>query len=155
MATIADFAKNSTQSEERRDDLGASTMAKEALLRQKRFEAAEQARKVALIEATITSFERMGANLAFEIAAEEERTRIRDPNHVAYSTLAKATALRRRNLLISTADLKSKLDAARRELDDASIRLRAAEEATSPTPSAAAIETSPGDQNSAVLSVAS
>ena len=129
-------------------------MAKEALLRQKRFEAAEQARKVALIEATISSFERMGANLADEIAAEEERTRIKDPNHVAYSTLAKATALRRRNLLISTADLKSKLDAARSELDDALIRLRALEEAMSPTPSAAAIETSPGGQNSAPLSVA-
>jgi flagellar protein FliJ len=130
-------------------------MAKEALLRQKRFEAAEQAQKVALIEATITSFERMGANLADEIAAEEERTRIKDPNHVAYSTLAKATALRRRNLLTSTADLKSKLDAARRELDDALIRLRALEEAMSPMPSAAVIEASPRGQNSAPLSVAS
>ena len=130
-------------------------MAKEALLRQTRFEAAEQARKVALIEATITSFERMGATLADEIAAEEERTRIKDPNHVAYSTLAKATALRRRNLLVSTADLQSKLEAARRELDDALIRLRALEEAMSPTPSAAVIETSPGGQNIAPLSVAS
>jgi flagellar FliJ protein len=130
-------------------------MANEALLRQKRFEAAEQARKVALIEATIASFERMGANLADEVAAEEERTRIKDPNHVAYSTLAKAAALRRRNLLISTADLKSKLDAARHGLDDALIRLRGLEEAISPTPSAAVIETSPGGQNSAPLSVAS
>ena len=129
-------------------------MAKETLLRHKRFEAAEQARKVASIEATITSFERMSANLADEIAAEEERTRIKDPNHVAYSTLAKAVALRRRNLRISTADLKSKLDAASRELDDALIRLRAHEEAMSPTPSAA-VETSPGGQNSAPLSVAS
>ena len=106
-------------------------MANEALLRQKRFEAAEQARKVALLEATITSFERMGANLADEIAAEEERTRIKDPNHVAYSTLAKATALRRRNLLISTADLKSKLDAARRELDEVTTECRDIEWAAS------------------------
>jgi flagellar protein FliJ len=130
-------------------------MAKEALLRQKRFEVAERARKVALLEATITSFERMGAHLAVEIAAEEERTRIKDPNHVAYSTLAKATALRRRNLLISTADLKSKLDAARRELDDALIRLRVLEEAMNPMPSAAVIEASPDGQNTAPLSVAS
>ena len=130
-------------------------MAKEALLRQKRFEVTERARKVALLEATITSFERMGANLAVEIAAEEERTRIKDPNHVAYSTLAKATALRRRNLLISTADLKSKLDAARRELDDALIRLRVLEEAMNPMPSAAVIEASPDGQNTAPLSVAS
>ena len=130
-------------------------MAKEALLRQKRFEVAERARKVALLEATITSFERMVANLADEIAAEEERTRIKDPNHVAYSTLAKATALRRRNLLVSTADLKSRLDAARHELDDALIRVRALEEATSPTLLQPIIERSTGDQYSAPLSVAS
>ena len=130
-------------------------MAKEALLSQRRFEATEQTRKVALLEATITSFEGMGANLADELAAEQERTRIKDPNHVAYSTLAKAIALRRRNLLISTADLKSKLDAARRELDDALIRLRALEEVMSPTPSAAVIEANPGGQDSAPLSVAS
>jgi hypothetical protein len=88
----------------------------------------------------------MGANLADEVAAEEEPTRIKDPNHVAYSTLAKAAVLRRRILLVSAADLKSKLDAARRELDDALIRLRTVEEAISPTPSAAVIEASPSGQ---------
>jgi len=125
-----------------------------ALLRQKRFEAAEHTRKVTLMEAMMADFERMAANLAFEIATEEERTRIKDATHPAYSTLATAVALRRSNLLVSAADLKSKLDAAKRECEDALIRLHALEEAKSPTLSAPAIETSPDGQNSAPLSAA-
>jgi len=41
------------------------------------------------------------ASLAREIGAEEERSRIRDPAHVALLHLAKALAIRRGKLLIS------------------------------------------------------
>ena len=46
-------------------------------------------------------FERLAAGLESEIRAEEERTRVSDPSHVAYSMLAKAARARRDNLLRS------------------------------------------------------
>ena len=95
------------------------------LFRQLRFEVTEKTRKVALLERMVVEFESMAASLAQQIAAEEERTRIKDPGHMAYSTLAKAVARRRSNLLISVVDVKSKLDVARRELDEVTIQWRA------------------------------
>jgi flagellar protein FliJ len=88
------------------------------LLRRKRFEMTEKTRKAVLLETMISDFERVAADLSQQIAAEEERTKIRDTGHFAYSTFAKAAALRRSNLLTSVADLKTKLDAAERELDE-------------------------------------
>ena len=105
------------------------------LLRRKRFEMTEKARKAALLETMISDFQRITADLAQQIAAEEERTKIRDTGHFAYSTFAKAAALRRSNLLSSVADLKTKLDAAKRELDEATEQLRDFELAHSDTPS--------------------
>ena len=93
------------------------------LLRRKRFEMTEKACKVALLETMISDFQRIAADLAQQIAAEEERTKIRDTRHFAYSTFAKAAALRRSNLLTSVTDLKTKLDAAKRELDEATEQL--------------------------------
>ena len=102
------------------------------------------ARKVALLETMIREFTSTAANLAREVAIEEERTRIKDPTHVAYSTLAKALAVRRGNLLMSAADAETRLLDARRELDEA--RARASEpagatenleQASSPAPRAA------------------
>ena len=46
-------------------------------------------------------FERLAAGLDSEIRAEEERTRVSDPSHVAYSMFAKAARSRRDNLLRS------------------------------------------------------
>jgi hypothetical protein len=63
----------------------------------------------------ISDFEHVAADLARQIAAEEERTGIKDPAHFAYSTFAKAAGLRRANLLTSVADLRVKLEAARSE----------------------------------------
>jgi hypothetical protein len=97
---------------------------RDATLRLKRFEASEKARKVASIETMILDFEHMAVDLSRQIAAEEERTSVRDPAHFAYSTFAKAAALRRANLLTSVADLRVKLDAARQEHDDAVTDLR-------------------------------
>ena len=74
------------------------------------------ARKVALLETMIREFTSTAANLAREIAIEEERTRIKDPTHVAYSTLAKALAVRRGNLLMSAADAETRLLEARASL---------------------------------------
>jgi hypothetical protein len=88
-------------------------------LRHTRFDIAEKTRKVELLETMIRDFTNTAANLAREIGAEEERARIKDPNHVAYSMLAKALAMRRGKLLMSTADAEMRLLAARREVDEA------------------------------------
>ena len=86
-------------------------MSEPALLRLKRFEMAQKAQRVSLLETMVRDFENLALDLAQQIADEEERTRIRDPRHVAYSTFATAAALRRNNLLVSMADLRSKLGA--------------------------------------------
>ena len=98
--------------------------ARDTALRLKRFEAAEKGRKVVSIETMILDFEHIAADLARQIAAEEERTGIKDPAHFAYSTFAKAAGLRRNNLLTSVADLKGKLETARREHEEALMELR-------------------------------
>jgi flagellar FliJ protein len=97
---------------------------RDTALRLKRFEASEKARKVGSIEMMILDFEHMAVDLSRQIAAEEERTGVRDPAHFAYSTFAKAAALRRANLLTSVTDLRVKLDAARQEHEDALTELR-------------------------------
>jgi len=68
---------------------------RDTALRLKRFEAAEKARKVASMETMVLDLEQVAADLARQIAAEEERTGIKDPAHFAYSTFAKAAAQRR------------------------------------------------------------
>src|SRR5215470_7490121 len=91
---------------------------RDAALRLKRFEVSAKARTVVSMESMIGDFERMANDLARQIAAEEERTGIKDTSHFAYSTFAKAASLRRVNLLNSVADLRAKLDAARREHEE-------------------------------------
>lgn len=97
---------------------------RDTALRLKRFEAAAKARKVASMETMILDLEHVAADLARQIAAEEERTGIKDPAHFAYSTFAKAAAQRRANLLTSVADLKVKLENAKREHEEAVLELR-------------------------------
>jgi flagellar FliJ protein len=104
---------------------------RDTALRLKRFEAAEKARKVASMETMILDLEHIAADLARQIAAEEERTGIKDPAHFAYSTFAKAAGLRRSNLMTSVADLRVKLDSARREHEEAVMELRKLEPAES------------------------
>lgn len=96
---------------------------RDSALKAKRFETAEKARKVASLESMIRDFDLMASDLTRQIAAEEERTGIKDPAHFAYSTFAKAAAQRRGNLLMSIADLKAKLEAARRDHEDAASEL--------------------------------
>ena len=97
---------------------------RDTALRLKRFEAAEKARKVASMETMVLDLEHVAADLGRQIAAEEERTGIKDPAHFAYSTFAKAAAQRRANLLTSVADLKVKLENAKREHEEAVLELR-------------------------------
>jgi flagellar protein FliJ len=92
-------------------------------LRTKRFEANEKARKVAALETMIRDLENMATDLQRQIASEEERTGIRDSAHFAYSTFAKAAALRRANQLNSISDLRTKLDIAKREHEEAALEL--------------------------------
>jgi flagellar protein FliJ len=103
---------------------------RDTALRLKRFEVSEKARTVVSMESMIGDFERMAHDLARQIAAEEERTGIKDTSHFAYSTFAKAASLRRMNLLNSVADLRAKLDAARREHEEMATELSKLEPVT-------------------------
>jgi hypothetical protein len=102
------------------------------LLRLRRFRTI-QSDKVELLERMMIEFKKMAADLAEQVAAEEKRTRNKDIGHFAYSTFAKAAALRRRNLMDSVTDVKSRLDLAKRELDEMTIQLRDLELLQRPT----------------------
>ena len=102
---------------------------RDSVLRLKRFEAVEKAKKVADLEAMIREFEQMAADLERQVVTEEDRTGVKDPSHFAYSTFAKAAAQRRQNLLTSVEDLKVKLAAAIVERDAAADNLSKAEAA--------------------------
>jgi flagellar FliJ protein len=103
---------------------------RDTALRAKRFETTEKARKVTLLETMVQDFENLAADLARQIAAEEERTGVKDPAHFSYSTFAKAAAQRRGNLLASLADLKAKLDAAKRDHEESALELKKLEPAS-------------------------
>jgi hypothetical protein len=102
---------------------------RDVVLRLKRFEVAEKGRKVATMEMMVTDFKDMASDLLLQITAEEERTGIRNREHFTYSTFAKSARLRRDNLLNSVEDLKSKLEAARREHATIAAELRQLERA--------------------------
>ena len=96
---------------------------KTSVLRRKQLEANEKETKVALLQTMIREFDSMIAQLEEQIAAEEDRTRINDPRHPAYSMFAKAAAKRRQNLLISVAHTRSMFDVAKREFDQVTAQL--------------------------------
>ena len=102
--------------------------ARDQALKLKRFDVSEKARKAGDLEGMIRDFESMVLDLERQIAAEEDRTGVRDANHFAYSTFAKAAALRRENLVTSGADLREKLALARADHGRAVEELRALEE---------------------------
>ena len=93
------------------------------LLRKKQFEASEKETKVVLLGTMIRDFDTTIADLEGQIAAEEDRTRIKDTGHPAYSMFAKAAAKRRQNLLVSVAHIRSMLDVAERELNEVTAQL--------------------------------
>ena len=93
------------------------------VLRRKQFEVSEKEIKIALLRAMIGDFDSMIGQLEEQITAEEDRTRIKDPQHPAYSMFAKAAAKRRQNLLISMAHTRSMFEVAKRELDQVTAQL--------------------------------
>jgi|SRR6185369_14276760 flagellar FliJ protein len=101
--------------------------ASNSTLRAKRFNVDEKARKVSSLEAMVTDFQRMALELDRQICAEEERTGVKDPADVVYSTLAKATTHRRAKLLNSVVDLRARLAMGKRELEEAEAELRVLE----------------------------
>ena len=96
---------------------------RESLIRLKRFRVEEKRRQLAQIETMIAEFERMANDLDNQIAAEQERSGIRDETHFAYPTFAKAAATRRDNLMASADELKEQLASANAEFAEASEEL--------------------------------
>ena len=94
-----------------------------SLLGKKQFEANEKETEVALLRTMIGDFDSMIGQLEAQIAAEEDRTRIKDPRHPTYSMVTKAAAKRRQNLLVSVAHTRSMLDVAKRELTEVTAHL--------------------------------
>jgi hypothetical protein len=72
--------------------------------------------QVTQIGAMIADLDSMANTLEGEIEAEESRTRIHDPAHFAYSTLARATIVRRDNLKRSIGKLNDERAVAERAL---------------------------------------
>jgi flagellar FliJ protein len=97
-----------------------------AQVRLTNFEIAACRRRIMQTRSMVADFERLSADLDREVGAEEDRTGIRDPRHFAYSTVAKASRLRRDNLMHSIAQLRLQLDTAYAALNAALERARAA-----------------------------
>jgi flagellar protein FliJ len=100
---------------------------RDTLLRLHRFRTEEKRRQAADIEAMIADLMRKFDDLDHSVKTEEQRTGVSDPNHFNYSTTAKATRLRRDNLLKSIADLRDQLDEAQGALKDEEAELRKVE----------------------------
>ena len=100
---------------------------RETLVRLKKFQVEEKRRKLVQIETMIGEFERMAGDLDREIAAEEERSGIRDPSHFAYPTYAKAAMNRRDNLRRSAQELRIQLEDAKAAFGEALEELKKVE----------------------------
>ena len=96
---------------------------RDSVVRVKRFELDEKARRVDELQYMIRDFEQLAADLERQIAAEEDRTGVRDISHFAYSTFAKAAMQRRDNLMSSAAELRAKLESAEKDHDEARAQL--------------------------------
>src|SRR6202035_1282428 len=86
---------------------------RDTLIRLKRFQVEEKRRRVRQIEMMVAEFTRMAADLDREIAAEEKRAGISDPQHFAYPTYARAAVARRDNLKSSIGELAIQIEEAK------------------------------------------
>jgi flagellar protein FliJ len=100
---------------------------RDTLVRLARFRAEEKRRQAQDIDTMIQDFLRKYDELDQTVKFEEQRTGIADPQHFNYSTAAKATRVRRDNLMKSIADLKDQLADAQAALEDSERELRKAE----------------------------
>ena len=101
---------------------------RDSLVRLKTFQVNEKRRQRDQLASMIEEFVRMAGDLDAQIAAEEKRAGITDPNHFAYPMPAKAARTRRENLAASHRELKVQLDAANISLEEAEAELEKAEE---------------------------
>ncbi|MDP2354479.1 MAG: flagellar export protein FliJ [Beijerinckiaceae bacterium] len=92
---------------------------RDSLVRLKRFQAEEKRRRVVQIEAMVAEFSRMSGELDREIAGEEQRSGISDPQHFAYPTYARSARARRDNLQQSAGELRQQLDDAKAAHEEA------------------------------------
>jgi flagellar export protein FliJ len=99
----------------------------DTLLKLRRFEVNEKQQKVVDIETMIADFKRMADDLNHQIRVEEETSGVRDVNHFAYPTYAKAARQRRDNLLASIRDLDAKLEEAKADLNESVEELKKSE----------------------------
>ena len=98
----------------------------ESLVRLKEFQASDKRRQRDQIDLMMADFERMAAELEYQIAAEEKKAGIADPTHFAYPTFAKAARQRANNLQESIRELRMQRDAAERALKEAEAELEKA-----------------------------
>ncbi len=75
----------------------------------------------------MAEFERMAKELENQIAIEEKKSGISDPNHFAYPTFAKAARQRADNLQVSIRELKVQQEAAELQLEEAEAEYAKAE----------------------------
>ena len=81
-------------------------------------------RRIPILKRLIDDCDRLAADLDQEVRNEEDRVKIHDPAHSAYSTYARATTLRRDNLRRSADELRTHLAKAQKaliELGDATL----------------------------------
>jgi flagellar export protein FliJ len=97
---------------------------RDTLIRLKRFQVEEKRRRVRQIETMMAEFSRMTLDLDREIAAEEKRAGISDPNHFAYPTYARAAMTRRENLKSSIAELAGQIEGAKAAQEEAQAELQ-------------------------------
>ena len=92
---------------------------RDTLIRLKRFQVEEKRRRVRQIEMMVAEFTRMAADLDREIASEEKRAGISDPQHFAYPTYARAAIARRDNLKSSIGELAIQIEEAKAAQEEA------------------------------------
>ena len=92
---------------------------RESLVRLKSFQVNEKRRQLNQLESMMADFDRMVKELEAQIAFEEKKSGITDPNHFAYPTFAKAARQRADNLLGSLKELKVQQEAAELALEEA------------------------------------
>ncbi len=84
--------------------------------RQTERQIADLKRRIPILKRLIVDCHRMAADLDQEVRSEEDRVKIHDAAHPAYSTYAKATASRRDNLRRSAGEFRDHLAKAEKAL---------------------------------------
>ncbi|MDF2373407.1 MAG: flagellar export protein FliJ [Rhizobiaceae bacterium] len=98
----------------------------ESLVRLKQFQVNDKRRQLEQIQLMMSEFERMSAELEYQIAAEEKKSGISDSTHFAYPTFAKAARQRSDNLQGSIRELRIQQDAAAIAVSEAEAELEKA-----------------------------